>query len=56
MRIMLSLLIAAFIGSASAQQWELTTPIKTRSEFPGIRMVSDLVGCAIDLRTNATEA
>jgi hypothetical protein len=43
-------------SAASAQQWELVAPIKTRSEFPGIRMVSDLVGYAIDLQTDATEA
>lgn len=29
-------------------QWELMTPIKTRSEFPAIKMVSDAVGYAID--------
>lgn len=28
---------------ASAQQWELVTPIKTRSEIPGILMMYDLV-------------
>lgn len=33
---------------ASAQQWELVTPIKTRSEFEAIKMVSDAVGYAVD--------
>lgn len=29
-------------------QWDLVTPIKTRSEFPGVQMVSDQIGYAID--------
>lgn len=29
-------------------QWELTTPIKTRSEFPAIKMVDGTTGYAID--------
>ena len=37
-----------FASVASAQQWELVTPIKTRSEFDAIKMVSDAVGYAVD--------
>lgn len=40
-----SLLLCATIASA---QWELVTPIKTRSEFEAIKMVTDEVGYAID--------
>jgi photosystem II stability/assembly factor-like uncharacterized protein len=42
----LFLLLSASV--TSAQQWELVTPIKTRSEFEAIEMVSDAVGYAVD--------
>ena len=56
MKTLLFFLLTASMATNSLAQWELVTPIKTRSEFPGIRMVSDLVGYTIDLRTNAVEA
>jgi hypothetical protein len=56
MKKLLSFVLTATLASTSPAQWDLITPIKTRSEFPGIQMVDDLVGHAIDLRTDATEA
>ena len=56
MKTLLAFLLSAALATNSLAQWELVTPIKTRSEFPGIRMVNDLVGYTIDLRTNAAEA
>ena len=48
MRPIFALLLSASFASALAQQWELVTPIKTRSEFDAIKMVSDAVGYAVD--------
>lgn len=53
-------LIALLLLPASqvSAQWELVTPIKTRSEFTALHMVNDAVGFAVDnpmgaiLRTN----
>jgi photosystem II stability/assembly factor-like uncharacterized protein len=42
--LLLVLLLPAFVFA----QWELVTPIKTRSEFDAIKMVSDEVGYAVD--------
>ncbi len=56
MKAQLSFLLTASMATNSLSQWELVTPTKTRSEFPGIRMVYGLVGYAIDLQTDATEA
>lgn len=41
----LSLLLAPILLAA---QWELVTPIKTRSEFTALHMVSDAAGFAVD--------
>jgi photosystem II stability/assembly factor-like uncharacterized protein len=43
----LTLLFPLLCATVSAQ-WELITPIKTRSEFPDLQMVNDVVGYAID--------
>ena len=43
-----TLLCALFLAAVSCAQWELVTPIKTRSEFEAIKMVSDAVGYAVD--------
>ncbi len=43
-----SLLLFLLLFTAAHAQWELMTPIKTRSEFEAIRMVNDQVGYAID--------
>lgn len=48
MRSSITLFSALSLSVALAQQWELVTPIKTRSEFEAIRMVTDEVGYAID--------
>ncbi|HEY0976926.1 MAG TPA: YCF48-related protein [Flavobacteriales bacterium] len=41
--------LALFVGHLSASaQWDLVTPIKTRSEFTALHMVSDAVGFAVD--------
>jgi hypothetical protein len=56
MKTLLAFLISAALATISLAQWELLTPIKTRSEFLGIRMVYGLVGHTIALRTNAAEA
>ncbi|MCO5275951.1 MAG: YCF48-related protein [Flavobacteriales bacterium] len=48
MRTLPTLLLTAIAIGAAAQQWELTTPIKTRSEFHQIHMVNDLVAYAAD--------
>lgn len=43
------LIIPTLLLALSSQaQWVLTTPIKTRSEIPGIQMIDDAVGYAID--------
>ena len=34
--------------NANAQQWELTTPIKTRSEFTAMQMLNDQLAYAVD--------
>ena len=56
MKTLLSLLLKAATATIPLAQWELLTPIKTRSEFQGIRMVYGLFGHTIALRTNAAEA
>jgi hypothetical protein len=56
MKTLLSLLLKAATATIPKAQWELLTPIKTRSEFPGIRMVYGMVGYAFDLQTDAAEA
>lgn len=56
MKKLLPFLVSVVVATSSVAQWELVTPIKTRSEFPAIHMVYDLVGYGIDLQTNATEA
>lgn len=54
----LLLLPALLLTLGMNAQWELVTPIKTRSEFTALHMVSDAVGFAVDnpmgaiLRTN----
>lgn len=48
MKTLATLLLSSVIALSSVAQWELVTPIKTRSEFPGIQMVSDQIGYAID--------
>lgn len=40
-------LFAAFI-TANAQQWELTTAIKSRSKFPAVQMMNPTLGYALD--------
>ena len=42
------LLSALLLSFATHAQWELVTPIKTRSEFTALHMVSDAVGFAVD--------
>ena len=56
MKTLPAFLLSAALANNSLAQWELLTPIKNRSEFPGIRMVYGLVGHTIDLQTDATEA
>jgi hypothetical protein len=56
MKTLLFFVLTATLASTSLAQWELRTSIKTRSEFPGIQMVSDQVGQAIDFRPGATKA
>jgi photosystem II stability/assembly factor-like uncharacterized protein len=48
MKIISTLLLATVSLSASAQQWELTTPIKTRSEFTAMRLLDDQLAFAVD--------
>ncbi len=48
MRTFSTLVLSVITIAASAQQWELTTPIKTRSEFTAIRMVDENVAFAVD--------
>jgi photosystem II stability/assembly factor-like uncharacterized protein len=48
MKIAFSLALFALFTASHAQQWELTTPIKTRSEFLAIQMVNDNVAYAVD--------
>lgn len=48
MRPIISFLFLVSSVIATAQQWELVTPIKTRSEFQDIHLVNDLVGYALD--------
>ena len=48
MRSSITLFGTLSLSMALAQQWELVTPIKTRSEFEAIKMVTDEVGYAID--------
>jgi photosystem II stability/assembly factor-like uncharacterized protein len=42
------LLSALLLSFGTHAQWELVTPIKTRSEFTALHMVSDAVGFAVD--------
>lgn len=51
MRTHLTLLLSVLALSASAQQWELMTPIKNTSEYEDIVMVNELVGYAADRPT-----
>ncbi|HRO38945.1 MAG TPA: hypothetical protein PLZ25_03410, partial [Flavobacteriales bacterium] len=51
MRTLHTLLLSALALSASAQQWELMTPIKNTSEYEDIVMVNELVGYAADRPT-----
>jgi photosystem II stability/assembly factor-like uncharacterized protein len=48
MRTFLTLLLSATITANSFAQWELVTPIKTRSQFDAVEMVSDVQGYAVD--------
>lgn len=48
MRTFFSLLSALSLAMSFAQSWQLMTPIKTRSEFPAMRLVTDQVGYALD--------
>ncbi len=48
MRTLHTLLLSALVLSASAQQWVLTTPIKTRSEFTAMQMLDDQLAYAVD--------
>lgn len=48
MRTFNALVLSALAFTASAQQWELTTPIKTRSEFTAMRLVDDQLAFAVD--------
>ena len=41
-----TLLVAAF--TASAQEWELVTPVKTRSELPSVQLTGPTTGYMID--------
>ncbi|MBX2971953.1 MAG: T9SS type A sorting domain-containing protein [Flavobacteriales bacterium] len=53
MRILHTLLFSAIAIGACAQQWELTTAIKTRSKFPAAHMVSAQRGYVLDNVMNA---
>ncbi len=44
----LALLLLLIAPHVEAQEWELVTPIKTRSEFTALHMVNDAVGFAVD--------
>ena len=48
MRPFYTLIVALISSLALSQEWELVTPIKTRSEFTALHMVSDAVGFAVD--------
>jgi photosystem II stability/assembly factor-like uncharacterized protein len=48
MRTLSAILVLAASLSVHAQQWELTTPIKTRSEFTDLQWVSSTVAYAVD--------
>lgn len=48
MRLLSTLLLSLATILASAQQWELTTGVKTRSEFSAVRMVNTTLGYALD--------
>ncbi len=48
MRLFSTLLLSALALYANAQQWELTTPIKTYSEFFAIQLVNENVAYAVD--------
>jgi photosystem II stability/assembly factor-like uncharacterized protein len=47
-RSLLIALAAAFTSSITAQEWQLVTPVKTRSEFAAVRMVNATTGYTID--------
>lgn len=53
MRKALTPALFVFFATANAQQWELTTPIKTRSKFPAAHMVNGQRGYALDNMMNA---
>lgn len=48
LRLSLLSLLFAITGALIAQQWELVTPVKTRSELPAVRMVNSTTGYTID--------
>ena len=43
--------LSAPMATNSLAQCEVVSTIKTRSDLPGIRIVSDLASYAVDLRT-----
>lgn len=43
-----ALLSSLMLSTVSAQQWELVTPVKTRSELPAVRMTGPTTGYMID--------
>jgi hypothetical protein len=49
MKHLLTYLFPAALASSALAQWQLVTPIKTRSKFQGIQMVYSVVGHTIDL-------
>lgn len=53
MRSIIIALLLATITTANAQQWVLTNPIKSVSEFADLKMVNDSVGFAVDSRLGA---
>ncbi|MBS1941812.1 MAG: hypothetical protein JST38_13135, partial [Bacteroidetes bacterium] len=48
MRTLPTLLLTAITIGAAAQYWELTTPIKTRSEFTAMCMLDGQLAYAVD--------
>ncbi len=48
MRSFITLLLLATFTTANAQQWELTTAIKSRSKFPAVQMMNATLGYALD--------
>lgn len=48
MRKAITLALFVFFTTANAQQWELTTAIKSRSKFPAVKMMNATLGYALD--------